>query len=215
MSERKLESVESAAREPNEEDVWERQVTAEAESALNALIHQHAVRLQPPAAPGENLLVGEVIDTHHPHRPGRVLVRWLDRENEAHEHWLSRVGVTQPRIGTRVLLSMPSNWPEWLVVGSLAPAPAEVRPASSSTGRVIRLDSGEAVRVEAADGRALFELTQRDGEPVLRLERDLTLEVEGKFAVNADRIELTSGQGGTDSRSAGEMVLRSPRVRIN
>jgi hypothetical protein len=42
------------------------------------------------AAAGGTTFVGEVVDTHHPHLPGRVLVRGLDDEGCSREQWLQR-----------------------------------------------------------------------------------------------------------------------------
>jgi len=190
-------------------------------ATLDELVHTYGVRSQPPPPSGNTLLVGEVLDTHHPHRPGRALVRWEDAEQTVHEHWLSRALHVPLRIGTRVLLSRPANWPEWVVTGALADVPPSCSPEpdveddrAPSRGS-LRLEANEVVRIESADGTPLFELSHRDRGAVLRLHRDLDLELPGTFRVQAERIELCSGQGGTDARSDGEMVFRSPRIRLN
>lgn len=184
-------------------------------SDLETLIHDYGVQTQPPPPPDGGMVVGEVLDTHHPHRPGRVLVRWYDVQASEHAHWLPRITTVPVATGSRVLLSRPTNWPEWLVVGALSATPAEVRAARPEARQVVQIESGESVRVESRHGEPLFELSHREGKPFLRLQDDICLEVEGTFAVAADRIELRSGQGGTDSRSDGEMIFRSPRIRLN
>lgn len=189
------------------------------EGGLHALIEDYGVRIQPPPPEDGRMLVGEVVDTHHPHRPGRVLVRWTDADQSTHEHWLARTAQGPLGPGTRVLLCRPANWPEWVVTSafvdtSAAPSSPDCVEDASATTRV-RVEAGETVRVETASGQLLFELLHRDRGAVLRLHRDLNLELPGTFSVRADRIEMTSGQGGTDSRSDGEMILRSPRIRLN
>lgn len=186
------------------------------EANLDQLIDACGVQAQPPAPRDGTSVVGEVIDTHHPHRPGRVLVRWRDADGTGHEHWLAFNTALVVDIGVHVLLTRPGNWPEWLVIAAIShtdrPATRTTQPAST---HVVKLEATESVSIHSADGQPLFELAHRDGQAVLRIARDLNLELPGTFRVQADRVELRSRQGGTDVRSDGEMILRSPRIRLN
>lgn len=189
------------------------------------MIHDYGVSIQPPPPADGRTLVGEVLDTHHPHRPGRILVRWTDGDQSTYEHWLARAAHSPVGVGARVLLCRPANWPEWVVTTTLTETGTTPRAqdahGAQGTEKAdepftrMRVEAGEVVRVESASGQLLFELLHRDQGAVLRVHRDLNLELPGTFRVSADRIEMNSGQGGTDTRSEGEMILRSPRIRLN
>lgn len=161
-------------------------------------------------------LVGEVIDTHHPHRSGRLLVRWERAAGEACEAWLVAIQGVRARIGDRVLLVRPGNYSEWIATAVLGGPPAPAQPVAPAAARRIELDDGEAVQVVAADGTPLVAIEPSSRGPVVRvLGRDLEIATSGRLRLSADRIECVSGQGGTDLRSDGEIVARSPRIRLN
>src|SRR5688572_4493303 len=61
------------------------------------------------------ILVGEVMDTHHPDLPGHVFVSWTSDRGDACTRWLASVRGQALRKGDRVLLQQPANWPEMLV----------------------------------------------------------------------------------------------------
>ncbi|MEM9695644.1 MAG: hypothetical protein AAGA56_24080 [Myxococcota bacterium] len=179
---------------------------------LEATLNSYGVRAQPAATTSGGTLVAEVTDTHHPHRSGRVLAKWVDGEGDEQEHWLVREASVHPEVGDRVMITRPANWNEWIVVGILAKSE---RRSPSEDRAAVRLEAGTSVRVESATGEPLFELTHRDHGAVVKLHDDFNRELEGTFRVDADRIEMRSRQGGTDTRTDGEMILRSPCIRIN
>jgi hypothetical protein len=206
------------------------------ESVLEKMLVDCGVHFQPPTKPNAiegGMYLGEIVDTHNPHLTGRVLVRWLDAHGASHEHWLAYAANTRAQIGVRVLLTRPANWSEWVVVSSLVATGPQTHivedssPANSvnSTNadtinpdhqrHTIRLEANEPLHVETADGKPLFELLHRDTGAVLRLGSDLNLELPGTFRVDAERIELHSGQSGTDNRSEGEVMYRASRIRLN
>lgn len=188
---------------------------------LESMIESHGMARQPPTPSSSDSVVGEVVDTHHPHRPGRVCVRWRDVAGAVQEHWLVYDASLRPEPGRHVVLSRPSNWPEWIVTSMLSVSPSsssrEVLASSDRPGvqQVVRLEESEALRVESSQGALMFELLQTADQPVLRLGRDLTIALDGTLRLAADRIEMRSGAQGTDLRSEGSTVLRSPQVRIN
>src|SRR5688572_24654457 len=103
--------------------------------------------------------VGEVLDTHHPHLPGRVLVRWLDLDGCSVERWLQRERHLSLLKGDRVLVTLPVGWPQWVVTGALG---REAREPESDTDnvRVMRLGPGERLRVISHEGQALLTLSE-------------------------------------------------------
>lgn len=189
-------------------------------SELQAAIEAQGVAKQPPAPASADSVVGEVVDTHHPHRPGRICVRWRDATGAEHVHWLPYNTGLRFNIGQRVVIARPSNWPEWLVTASLSQAweqgPIQENPEDEdSSVTTIRLEESETLRVQNARGETMFELGRQGGQPVLKVSRDLNLELDGTFRVDAARVEIRSGQNGTDIRSEGDTVVRSRQVRIN
>lgn len=189
---------------------------------LEAMIESHGVARQPPVPSSSDSIVGDVVDTHHPHLSGRILVRWRDSESVVQEHWLAYNASMHPEIGRKVVLSRPSNWSEWIAIAVLSVGPGEaaldpdrrVR-SELKEGKLVRLNENEFVRVESAQGKFLFELSHSGEQPVLSLGRDLTMALEGTLRVSADRIEMRSGSQGTDLRSEGSTAVRAPQVRIN
>src|SRR3712207_1009717 len=55
-------------------------------------------------------VVGEVLDTHNPHLPGRVLVRFCEADGQCVERWLQRERHLSLVPGDRVLVTLPSGW---------------------------------------------------------------------------------------------------------
>lgn len=189
---------------------------------LESMIESHGVARQPPVPSTSDSIVGEVVDTHHPHRPGRVCVRWRDVDALVQEHWLAYAAHVRPEIGRYVVLARPSNWGEWIVTAMLSLTSranhAESTPDSSPhlcDSRSVKLDENETIRVENAQGKFMFELRHTGEQPVLSLGRDLTISLDGTLRFSADRIEMRSGAQGTDLRSEGSTVLRAPQIRIN
>jgi len=90
---------------------------------------KHASNEKPGGAPNEQtgspVVVGQVRDTHHPHRPGRVLVAFLDETATPREEWLHCERNLRLTRGDRVLVTLPLGWTEWLVTGALS---SPVRP---------------------------------------------------------------------------------------
>lgn len=190
---------------------------------LEAMIESHGVSRQPPMPATADSVVGEIVDTHHPHRPGRVCVRWRDVDAVEHEHWLVYNAGIKPAKGRLVVLSRPSNWREWLVTSMLTQGPAsEASPSQASeasqpgaSAPVLRLEECDALRVETAQGKLMFELAQEGEQPVLRVGQDLTIALDGTFRVEAGRVEVRSGPQGTDLRSEGPTLIRGTQVRVN
>jgi hypothetical protein len=165
---------------------------------------------------GSGPLVAEVIDTHHPHRPGRILVSWTSDDGEDREAWLHTTTQVRPRTGDRVLLLRPTNYCECIVTAVLSRDPVPPQPADGQAVGRVALQPSESLRVEASDGTPLVEIASSEHGPVVRvLSRDLELAVPGRLRLSADTIECVSGQGGTDLRSDGETVVRAPRIRLN
>jgi hypothetical protein len=179
----------------------------------------HAARAQA-AGFGAGTLVGECLDTHHPHLPRRVFVRVQDARGEPLLAWLPTLAELKIRKGQQLLVSKPDNWPEPVVVGVLAglargPAGSEPEP-EPATGPELRLGPGESLLIKGPDGRPLLQLAATAHGPELRLlHSNAALEVPGVLRLGADRIELTAREGGVDIRADGDTIVRSRVIRLN
>src|SRR5262245_44557263 len=104
------------ASDPNAPVVLE--LTPESKPPTLEELLEHASRMQAVRF-GAGTLVGECLDTHHPHLPHRVFVRARDHDGEPVCAWLPVLDQLRVRAGSKVLLSKPDNWPEPVVVGVL------------------------------------------------------------------------------------------------
>ncbi|MDR3099718.1 MAG: phage baseplate assembly protein V, partial [Paraburkholderia sp.] len=183
---------------------------------------QAAAPARASATPG--LLAGEVTDTHHPDSPGRVRVRWLSSHGEAVERWLQCLRGQRPRMGDRVLVEQPANWPEPLVTGILAAGAG----GGAGSGEAVEPDPGphpsqtlklapeECVRIDDANGTPLVQILASSAGPVVRLmSPDVSLEAAGKLSLRAQTLELEAGRGGVDIRTEADTLVRSRYIRLN
>jgi hypothetical protein len=178
-------------------------------------------------ASGSPVVVGEVVDTHHPHLPGRVLVRWLAQAEGERSEWLHHERHLTLGRGDRVLLTLPLGWAEWLVTGALgraitaasasadnenaAPSPLEPVPAST-----LRLEPGQSVSIIGHDGQPLLSVRQTEDGLCLELNRDeIELKARRRLRLSADSIEIAAGPGGVDVRTEGDAVTRARAIRLN
>ncbi|CAB3787337.1 hypothetical protein LMG28688_02446 [Paraburkholderia caffeinitolerans] len=179
-----------------------------------------------PAAPArapaaQGLLVGEVIDTHHPDCPGRVRVRWFDEHGEMLERWLLCLRGQRPRRGDRVLVEQPANWHEPLVTGVFA-AGAEpgafdsLEDQDAHASHAMRLAPDQCVQIDDVQGKPLVQILASGAGPVVRLmSPDINLEAAGKLSLRAQTLELEAGRGGVDIRTEADTVVRSRYIRLN
>jgi hypothetical protein len=190
------------------------------EAALEAGLETSAasgVRRAPSAvAATSSVVVGEIVDTHHPHLPGRVLVRWLDADGVAVESWLQRERHLSLRTGDRVLLTLPSGWTDWIVTGALGREPTPPAPDSNEQHSILHLQPGETLEVRSHDGVPLLTLRQGQEGPVLELSNgNLELAAPRTLRLRADTVEIISANGGIDVRTEGDAVLRARTIRLN
>ncbi len=161
------------------------------------------------------VVVGEVLDTHHPHLPGRVLVRWLDHQGVLADRWLQRERHLSIRKGDRVLLTLPAGWREWVVTGALGRESSEpIEDVENASN--LRLGPGEVLRILSHEGRPLMTLRQGPDGPVVELgDGNVELAAARTLRLSADTIELVSAAGGIDLRTEGDTVVRAQVIRLN
>ena len=181
----------------------------------------HAAEAAGPGSHLSTVVVGEVLDTHHPHLPGRVLVRWLDHQGILLDRWIQRERHLSLRKADRVLLTLPAGWREWVVTGALG------RESSEPTGELenaenaenvsnVRLGPGEALRILSHEGQPLMTLRQGPEGPIVELgEGNVELAASRTLRLSADTIEIVSAAGGTDLRTEGDTVVRARTIRLN
>lgn len=183
---------------------------------------EHTSRVQA-ASMRSGTLVGECLDTHHPHLPRRVLVRVRDESGKPISAWLPTLVELRIRVGNKLLLSKPDNWPEPVVLGVLggldAPAPEPdlslaTEPASSDPQ--LRLEQGETLQVTGPEGQPLLTISATVDGPVVKLLRsNVEIDMPGVLRIGADRIELAAREGGVDIRADGDTIVRSRTIRLN
>ncbi len=161
--------------------------------------------------------VGEVLDTHHPHLPGRVFVRWLDGDGQATERWLQAERHLRLRKGDRVILTLPTGWQQWIVTGALGrELPTDQPPEPEDGAHEIRLAPGQTIRILGHDGEQLLSVRQGVAGPELQLGTgNVELKAARTLRLTADTIELRAEHGGVDLRTEGEAVLRARTIRLN
>jgi hypothetical protein len=173
---------------------------------------------------GSPVVVGEIVDTHHPHLPSRVLVHWWPSGDKEESAWLHHERHLALRKGDRVLVTLPLGWSEWVVTGALtrgaAPASEEGAvsppPALDAEARELRLEPGQSVMVIGSDGAPLLRVHQGPQGPIIELERDqVELKARRRLRLSADTVEIAAGQGGIDVRSDGDAVVRAHAIRLN
>jgi hypothetical protein len=168
-----------------------------------------------PAAYGlPSVLVGEVVETRHPERPGRVLVQWRDRERQTMTEWLLPERHLALRIGDRVLLALPEGWNEWIVTGALGGEPTPPQ-APADHQREVTLEPGEVVRFVAHDGRPLVTVRQSAEGPLVELgEGNVELKAAQTLRLSGHKVEITASTG-IDLRTEGDTVVRGRTIRLN
>ncbi|ABB11694.1 hypothetical protein [Burkholderia lata] len=192
---------------------------AETVEALRRLFANDATpdRTRPAERRESSTMIGEVTDTHHPDAMGLIRVKWTVQDDVTHERWLECVADVKPRIGDRVLLQSPANWPEYLIAGLLArkghgePVEPVVEPAMA-----LSLETDKCVQIADASGCPLLQVrASPDGPVVTLLNRNVNIEVAGKLRLSAQTLELEGGRGGVDIRTEADTVVRSRYVRLN
>lgn len=167
-------------------------------------------------APGiTTSLVGEVVDDRHPSLRGRIRVRWSDLEGQIFEKWLPALQGLPVRISDRVLLTQPSNWPEYVVTGVLdgfARRPEVEREEKAA----LELKRDEALRVRSQSGEDLLEVFEDENGPVVRLlTGDVDLEIKGKMRLRAESIELEATRGAARVTASDDVIVKGETVHLN
>jgi hypothetical protein len=173
---------------------------------------------------GAGTLIGECLDTHNPHLPGRVLVRARTDDGTLAHAWLPMLAQLRVRAGSRVLLSKPNNWAEPVVIGALTgldpaseSATTSEADASSGDDPRLRLEPGQTLVITGPTGQPLIRVGATDsGEPHIQLlGAGASIDVDGCLRIGADRIELESRAGGIDLRTDGDAIVRGRVIRLN
>jgi hypothetical protein len=169
---------------------------------------------------GNGTLVGECLDTHNPHLPQRVLVRARNEDGKPVVAWLPVLADLRVRVGHKVLLSKPDNWPEPVVIGTVVglerPEDDEGRATSVDGASTLRLEQGQAIVITDPSGQPMIELQATvDGPRVSLLRADLEIDTAGCLRIAAERIELCAREGGVDIRTNGDAVVRGRVIRLN
>lgn len=185
----------------------------QSESLVDKLLAQEPPAQKQDGRPGS--VVGECVDAKHPSIVGRVRVRIDDAEGHTEEVWMPCLHRLAVRVGDRVLVEHPANWPEPIVVGvvdGFATRPV----APLLPGPTVTLNTDESVRIEGNDGQELIEVFQGAHGPVVRLLKDdVDLEVKGRFSINAKRIDLGAETGKVRITAHDDVEVEGRRIKLN
>lgn len=166
------------------------------------------------AAPGTS--VGVCVEGEHSPLRGRSRIRWRDARGARHEASVPRLRGLHLNRGDRVLLSHPSNHDEPIIVGVLDGLGRRTAEPLADDGPLVRLGSGEALRVAATDGTPILEVKGTDTGPEVRLLTQAAgVDVPGTFRVRADEIELEARTGEVRVSAAGDVKVAGEVVRLN
>ena len=164
---------------------------------------------------GGPLLVGECVDASHPTLRGRVLVRVDDKAGKTMERWLPTLYRLPVREADRVLLAVPGNWDEAVVIGVIDGF-ARRPEVPAREGASLTLAADECLRVRSQDGVDLVEVRQEEEGPVVRLlEPGVDVEVPGAFRVRADTIRLEARKGAVEVEATDDVIVRGEIIRLN
>jgi hypothetical protein len=159
--------------------------------------------------------VGECVDASHPSIAGRIRVLLKDTSGRSQEMWMPCLHRLAVRKGDRVLVEHPANWPEPVVIGVVdgfaMRATAQLLP-----GPTVTLNTDESVRIETRDGQDLIEVYQGENGPVVRLlNEDVSLEVKGRFSINAHSVDLGAGQGKVRITAHDDVEVEGRKIKLN
>ena len=144
-------------------------------------------------------LIGECVADVHPALYGRVQVRvarppqsGVGTVVQPFLRWLPVLQGVSVRRGDRVLLQVPENWLEPVVVGVLDGfCPRTKRATVPAASLELRPD--EVLEVRGALGRPLVQVRESEGGPVIRLlDSDASVELDGSFSLRAKRVRISA-----------------------
>jgi len=154
--------------------------------------------------------IAECIRDEHPALTGRVCVALGGKEL-----WVPTLQGLVVRTGDQVLLQRPCNWPEPLVVG-VVDGLAWREPPSRKASNVVTLKDDEAVVIEDAAGRPLFELRGGEGGPTVAcLTEDLKLAAAGKLVLEGRRVEVRAVGGEAHIEATDDVVVAGEHIHLN
>jgi hypothetical protein len=183
-------------------------------SSERGLLASNAEPLTPPPPLRPSTIVGEVLATQHPARPGRVLVAFRDAAGQANTAWLLFERHLALRVGDRVLLTLPEGWSECIVTGALGAEP-EMPQLPAGHERQVRLEPGEVVRFVAHDGRSLVTVRQSpDGSLVELGDGNVELKAGRTLRLSAETVEIAASSG-IDISAGADTIVRGRTIRLN
>ncbi len=165
-------------------------------------------------------LVGVCVDDSHPEFSGFYEVEYLGEGAESLRTWLVALRGVQPRRQDSVLLSMPQNWPEPVIVGVLGfgdSHEASRKPAFEvRENNVVILKGDDPIQVVAHDGRKLVEIGKSMNGPTIRIcQKDAAFNLPGSLCISAGELKLQSHSGDIQINADREVVIEGDLIRLN
>lgn len=145
----------------------------------------------------------------------RPLIVYHDAQEREQRGRLSVLDGVVVSESSEVLLIAPANRTEPVVVGTLDGGPPT--PASDVEPTQMVLSQGHTLRIVTADGLPLLEIdADTDGTTLRWMQQDVRWQMPGKFAVEAESIELRARRGQFNLEAAeDDLVARGRYIRLN
>ncbi len=161
-------------------------------------------------------LLGVCAGGEHPTLRGRAHIRWTEPDGVEHEAWLAQLHGCAAKRGDRVLLTVPDNHDEPVLLGVLDGLSPREEPPAADQGPLVELAPDEALRVAGPEGEPLLEVRATADGPLVRLlASDVGLRVPGTFRVSADDIAFEARSGEVRIDAAGDVKVTGEIVRLN
>ena len=160
-------------------------------------------------------VLAKVLADRHPSLDGRVRIEW-EEAGECRAAWALSIRGVAPRPRDSVLVALPGNGAEPVVTGILDRLHPEAEPLCER-GPDLRVEEGEALRVEGPDGTPWLEVSRGSdgGGPRLRfLVEPEGLDMPGVLRLAADMIEL-SARCEIRIEAEGDTLVRGETVQLN
>jgi hypothetical protein len=190
---------------------------AAVEPAPAAAAADERARPRWPAGP----FVATCVDPRHPTLLGRVKVRLAAGGGAATgaaepvEWWVPTLHGHTFRAGDRLLLHLPVNAEEPIVVGVIdgfLPRPELPREGGSQ----LVLERDEALRVQDEEGQPLVEIIRDERGPVVRLlQTEAHIELAGKLCISAAELELRAVKGQVRIEASDQVTVVGETIKLN
>lgn len=166
------------------------------------------------------LLVGTCIEDTHPERDGFYHVEFVNEGGESIRCWVVALQGVRPKTSDQVLLTLPQNRVEPILIGVVgfgaAEKPDEKPAFEVRENNVVVLKGNQPIQVVTHDGRKLVEIGKSLNGPTIRIcQRDAAINLPGSLSISAGELKLRSNTGDVLINADKEVVIEGDLIRLN